>query len=223
MPHSQPSELAADQPNAADREHDRRRAGRHARASRDLDQGTDRPHVLDDATIDRIEQVHTEQMEFVDIYTQQISRWRTERPSAAQTRELDRMDGQNQQLRTVTEAVLALAGELRKGTIDRIMGMSDIELGLQSLLGRAVGKPPLTRPSTLRPIPLPCKITPLGLPPLIEEALRGTEPELCQRDRRSVLVKVRPADIGYAVVPAMNAKAVQVIVVPAHEQLDDLV
>ncbi len=93
-----------------------------------------RPHVLDDATIDRVEQVHTEQLEFVDIYAQQISRWRTEKPSAGQTRELDRMDDQNQQLRTVTEAVLTLATELRKGTIDRIMGMSDIELGLQALL-----------------------------------------------------------------------------------------
>ena len=91
--------------------------------------------MLDDATIDRVEQVHTEQMEFVDIYTQQISRWRTEKPSAAQARELDRMETQNQQLREVTADVLALAGELRKGTIDRIMGMSDLELGLQTLLG----------------------------------------------------------------------------------------
>lgn len=95
-----------------------------------------RPHVLDDATIDRSKQVHAEQLEFVDIYARQISRWRTARPSADQTRELNRMDGQNQQLRTVTEAVLALADELRKGSIDRIMGMSDIELGLQALLGR---------------------------------------------------------------------------------------
>src|SRR5579863_441877 len=31
-----------------------------------------KPHILDDATIDRVERVHTEQMEFVDIYTQQI-------------------------------------------------------------------------------------------------------------------------------------------------------
>ena len=66
----------------------------------------------------------------------QISRWRTARPSADQTRALNRMDGQNQQLRTVTEAVLALADELHKGSIDRIMGMSDIELGLQALLGK---------------------------------------------------------------------------------------
>jgi hypothetical protein len=94
-----------------------------------------RPHVLDDATIDRVEQVHTEQMEFVDIYTQQIARWRTEKPSSAQTRELDRMQEQNQQLHVVTADVLALASELRKGTIDRVLAMTDLELGLQALLG----------------------------------------------------------------------------------------
>ena len=94
-----------------------------------------RPHVLDDATIDRVEQVHTEQMEFVDIYAQQISRWRTEKLSAGQTRELDRMDAQNGYLRAVTADVLALAGELRKGTIERVMEISDAELGLQALLG----------------------------------------------------------------------------------------
>jgi hypothetical protein len=31
--------------------------------------------------------------------------------------------------------VLDLAGELRKGTVDRVLGMSDLELGLQTLLG----------------------------------------------------------------------------------------
>jgi hypothetical protein len=101
-----------------------------------LSKAKDRPHVLDDATIDRVEQVHTEQMEFVDIYTQQINRWRTEKPSASQARELDRMEKQNQQLRGVTAEVLALASELRKGTIERVSGMSNLELGLQYLLGR---------------------------------------------------------------------------------------
>ena len=94
-----------------------------------------RPHVLDDATIDRVEQVHAEQLQFVDIYGQQISRWRTGKPSADQTRELDRMEAQNQQLRAATADVLALAAELRKGTIERVMGMSDLDLGLQALLG----------------------------------------------------------------------------------------
>jgi hypothetical protein len=101
-----------------------------------LAKAKDRPHVLDDATIDRVEQVHAEQMDYVEIYTQQISRWRNEKPSAAQSKELDRMDEQNQQLRGVTADVLALASELRKGTIERVLGMSDLELGLQYLLGR---------------------------------------------------------------------------------------
>jgi hypothetical protein len=95
-----------------------------------LTKAKDRPHVLDDATIDRVEQVHTEQMEFVGIYSQQIARWRTEKLPSAQVSELDRMDTQNQQLREATKAVLDLAGELRKGTIDRVLGMSDLELGL---------------------------------------------------------------------------------------------
>jgi hypothetical protein len=93
-----------------------------------------RPHVLDDATIDRVEQVHTEQLQYINIYIQQIARWRTAKPSAVQAKELDRMEKQNQQLRDVTTDVLALAGELRKGTIERVLGMSDLELGLQTLL-----------------------------------------------------------------------------------------
>ena len=101
-----------------------------------LSKAKDRPHVLDDATIDRVEQVHTEQMDYVEIYTQQISRWRGEKPSAAQARELDRMDTQNQQLRALTADVLALASELREGTIERVLGMSDLELGLRHLLGK---------------------------------------------------------------------------------------
>jgi hypothetical protein len=99
-----------------------------------LTKAKDRPHVLDDATINRVEQVHTEQMEFVGIYSQQIARWRTKKLPSAQVSELDRMDTQNQQLREATKAVLDLAGELRKGTIDRVLGMSDLELGLQALL-----------------------------------------------------------------------------------------
>ena len=45
------------------------------------------------------------------------------------------MEAQNQQLRAVTTDVLALVAELRKGTIERVMEMTDLELGLQALLG----------------------------------------------------------------------------------------
>lgn len=78
----------------------------------------------------RVERVHTEQMEFVGIYDQQINLWRAEKLSPSRISELDRMDTQNQQLREVTKAVLELADELRKGTIDGVLGMSDLDLGL---------------------------------------------------------------------------------------------
>ena len=94
------------------------------------------PHVLDDATVGRSVRVHTEQLEFVDIYDRQLQRWQAERPSAAQKRELDRLEKQNRCLREVTMDVLATAGELRKGTINRIIAKSDLELGLAALLGQ---------------------------------------------------------------------------------------
>ena len=86
--------------------------------------------------IDRVERVHREQLAFVDIYAEQLRRWRAEGPSARQQQELDRLDEQNRRLRQVTTNVLALAIELRKGTIDRVVEQSDLELGLQALLGR---------------------------------------------------------------------------------------
>ena len=101
-----------------------------------LTEASARPHVMDDATVDRIDRVHAEQMEFVDIYAEQIGRWRKEGPSASQLRELDRMEEQNRQLRDATTAVLALSRKLRKGTIERVMEKSDIELGLEALRRR---------------------------------------------------------------------------------------
>jgi hypothetical protein len=94
-----------------------------------------RPHLLDDDSIDRSERVHGEQLEFVDIYDEQIRRWRTQDPSAAQVRELDRLEQQNGFLRRVTLDVLALNKDLREGSIDRILEAGDLELGLNVLLG----------------------------------------------------------------------------------------
>ncbi len=79
--------------------------------------------------------VHAEQMEFVGIYARQIDRWWIEDPAEDQTRELDRMEAQNGRVRAVAADVLALARELRQGTIDRVMATCDMELGLWALLG----------------------------------------------------------------------------------------
>lgn len=104
-----------------------------------LNEACTRPGSLDNATVDRIDRLYAEQEEFVAIYAEQIERWRTARPSPKQRRDLDAMAERNEQLADLTDEVLALAKELREGTIDRIMGMSDLELGLMALMGRRPG------------------------------------------------------------------------------------
>ncbi|MCB1792909.1 MAG: hypothetical protein KDJ70_00400 [Candidatus Competibacteraceae bacterium] len=100
----------------------------------------DRPHVLDDATVERSIKLHTEQRDFLGVFAEQLSRWRHERPTSTQSRELNRLDGQLERLRTVLENILQLAEELKQGTIERVLAKSDLELGLEALLRRANGR-----------------------------------------------------------------------------------
>ncbi len=94
----------------------------------------DRPYVLDDAIVERSLKLHTEQRDFLGVFTEQLSRWRHEQPTDAQRRELDRLEGQLERLRTVLNDILALAEELKQGTIERVLAKSDLELGLEALL-----------------------------------------------------------------------------------------
>jgi signal transduction histidine kinase len=94
----------------------------------------DRPYVLDDATIERSLKLHAEQRDFLGVFAEQLARWGHEHPSDAQRRELDRLEGQLERLRKVLSDILALAEELKQGTIERVLAKSDLELGIEALL-----------------------------------------------------------------------------------------
>ena len=94
----------------------------------------DRPHVLDDATVERSIKLHTEQRDFLGVFAEQLARWRHEQATDAQRRELDRLEGQLERLRTVLGDILALAEELKKGALERVLAKSDLELGFEALL-----------------------------------------------------------------------------------------
>ena len=100
----------------------------------------DRPHVLDDATVERSSKLHTEQQDFLGVFAEQLTRWRNEYPSDAQRRELDRLDGQLECLRAVLSAILELAEELQQGTIERVLAKSDLELGIEALMRMTKGR-----------------------------------------------------------------------------------
>lgn len=48
-----------------------------------LQEAETRPHVLDDATVDRLIRVYTEQKEDLWLYEEQLARWRAQTPTAA--------------------------------------------------------------------------------------------------------------------------------------------
>jgi hypothetical protein len=105
-----------------------------------------KPHVLDDATIARTTRVFAEQQDDLRLYEEQLARWKRLDLTPGQRREVERLTGQLARVREVVVAILALADELGRGTIDRLLAMDAAELGLATLLGLVPLPDPPTRP-----------------------------------------------------------------------------
>jgi hypothetical protein len=95
-----------------------------------------RPHLLDDATLDRLDQVYSEEQQWLGFCEEQLRRWRQDQPAPAEAREIARLATEIERLKPLVAEILALSAEIRSGTIDRIVEMSDLELGLKALLGQ---------------------------------------------------------------------------------------
>jgi hypothetical protein len=93
-----------------------------------------KPYVLDGATIERTKRVNGEGLEWCDVYDRQLLRWRGQRLTGAQRREIARLEGVQRELRLVLTQILELADELGRGTIERQLAKSDLEIGLEYLL-----------------------------------------------------------------------------------------
>ena len=94
-----------------------------------------RPSVLDDHTLNRYIELHTEQRDDHWLFEEQFARWKRGTLSDAQTRTVNRLIEQSQKLKALNEKILALAEKLAPHTIDNIMAMDDYELGLKVLSG----------------------------------------------------------------------------------------
>ena len=94
-----------------------------------------KPYVLDDATIARTKRVNVESLEWCEVYDRQLARWQRERLTGEQREEVTRLQGVVRDLRAVLTQILELADELARGTIERQLAKSDLELGLEVVLG----------------------------------------------------------------------------------------
>jgi hypothetical protein len=93
-----------------------------------------KPYVLDDLTVNRVIAVFTTQRNDFDLFDEQLRRWLAGSLTDDQRREVERLVEQMRLLGENNEQVLALAAELSKGTMDKVMATSDVELGLQALM-----------------------------------------------------------------------------------------
>ena len=101
-----------------------------------LQEAEGKPHVLNDALVDRVIRLYTVQAEDVDIYEEQLARWKKEHLTPAQKQEVDLLTSELQQLRQTGEDILTLAGKLKEGTIEKVLEKDDVELALEFLLGK---------------------------------------------------------------------------------------
>jgi hypothetical protein len=94
------------------------------------------PHVLDDYTVGRMIKVYTEQADDVRLYAEQLSRWSGLNLVPSQRLQVDRLSEQIPRIRERISAILALAADLKGGTLEIVSGKSDFKVGLEFLLGK---------------------------------------------------------------------------------------
>src|SRR5579872_5736355 len=93
-----------------------------------LQKARKKPHVLDDYTVGRVREVYTTQQNDLWLYEEQLARWGKGTLTTQQRKEVEHALEQMKQLRTVVTTILALADELAKGTIEKVLAKSDGEL-----------------------------------------------------------------------------------------------
>lgn len=101
-----------------------------------LQEAEGRPYALDDYTVVRVVNVYTEQKEFLNIYTEQLKKWKLSSLSVSQNQEIERLEKQLIKLRELNTKILDLVDRLKKQTIEKLFAKSDEEIGLEALLGK---------------------------------------------------------------------------------------
>jgi len=92
--------------------------------------------ILDDALVERIIRVYSEQEEMLPVYEEQLSRWKRETLTQEQQQEISRLETQLNRYRTVLNQILGLAREHAEFTIEKVIERDDAQVGLDVLLGK---------------------------------------------------------------------------------------
>ena len=103
---------------------------------KNLGEARKKPHVMDDMIIDRAINNHRKYLEGAWVYDEQLSRWKKEKLTDKQSRDIERLTGQMLKYRKMCKDIIAVSEEIKKGTINRILEMSDEEVAIAVLTGK---------------------------------------------------------------------------------------
>lgn len=93
--------------------------------------------VHDDFTIKRVFEVTVQQIEDEWLYDKQLEKWsRLPGLKMAQRNEIEHLQRQMVELKKVNRDILAIAEEHKDKTIEKVIGKSDAEIGLDFLMGK---------------------------------------------------------------------------------------
>ena len=95
-----------------------------------------KPHVLDDQLVDQIIQSYTKQNESIADEKASCIYWKKSKLSAQQKKTVDELSDNLSELERVNQQILFLAEHFKEHTIDKIMGMEDIDVALSYLAGK---------------------------------------------------------------------------------------
>ncbi len=104
-------------------------------------QADQHPYSLDDATVSRLILVYREQAADHWLFREQLRRWSAGPLGVEQRVEVDRLVRTMARLEEVTTAILSMGEALKSQTIESLMRKSDVEVGLEYLLGRTRHRP----------------------------------------------------------------------------------
>ncbi|MGI9292523.1 MAG: hypothetical protein ACR2PS_00955 [Pseudomonadales bacterium] len=100
----------------------------------------DKPHVLDNATLNRVIEQYDEQLKDHWLFEEQFTRWKKGNLSDEEEKEIDRLKKQSSKLKDTNEEILRIAHSVEHATIDKILDTDDAELAMAVLSGKI--KPP---------------------------------------------------------------------------------
>ena len=99
-------------------------------------QAREKPHVLDDALLEQVQDFYQREVEVNGDYKAQLASWKKAPLSYEQKNEIERLEKQLARNQEVCDEIFSLVDELKKGTINRILEKDDLQLALEVLSGK---------------------------------------------------------------------------------------